>query len=366
MIVSPTLATNALGRALTLADAASSFAETRVVAKTRSDPTWPGRERWPNVRVDPLRRFSDVVDAAGAADLVWTVKPLRGSLSLGLRAAGRVGRPVVADVDDDEVAFAQEFAGGSPVQRLWLTVHRESPERLRRTRRLLARADAATYATRCVLARADHDAGLRAAGRPLLRVPHVRRSFPNPGPDTRDQEGPIRVGFLGTVRAHKGVDTLRMVAGLPDVELHLLARGLSGRLRPRFKDSAVVLRSDGAEDALADVDVVILPQQLTPGADVQLPAKYVDALAAAKPVVATRTCALDEFLAPGVVAVDDWSDERSVAAALRHGYAERARLGPENKAYFERHLDVGAVAPQLERFFHDVMASSRERTATDA
>ncbi len=61
------------------------------------------------------------------------------------------------------------------------------------------------------------------------------------------------------------------------------------------------------DDLYAEIDVVVLPQDRSPGAQAQLPAKLLDAMRFGKPILASPTAAIVEAAADTVLYVGDWS-----------------------------------------------------------
>ena len=201
---------NALGRALVLADLLDPLGNVHVVAF--GDCLWaPAKGGRPVELLEPPATTCGLPGAASrlrsairGADLIVAVKPR--ILSYGLAALVREGRALVLDVDDLEHLFTRRRLG-------WIRQVIE-PDREPITR-LLERwrrpVSAVTVASRALQ---RHNGG--------TWVPHIRdrsrlsSQARDEGPSTRARLGLDKrfvVGFVGTVRPHKGLLALAEAVG---------------------------------------------------------------------------------------------------------------------------------------------------------
>ena len=321
---------NALLRALVIADLLEPMVDVRVVAF--GDRVWGPVASDPRVELLPSPRTTVSLPAAARrlaaavrdADLLVAVKPR--ILSYGLAALVREGRPLLLDIDDLEHRFTRRRMG-------WLRQLVE-PDREPVTR-LLERWRSPV-------------AAITVASRALQRrfggtwMPHIRdradlaRAASEEGPATRTGlglDGTFTVGFVGTVRPHKGLAVLaEAVAGLGE-DARLLIAGDPGEpraladLKQRLGRRLVVAGEtslDKIGGVLGACDVVAIPQSRTPEAAHQSPAKLFDAMAAGRPVVAGDVGDTAELLGgAGILVPPD--DPAALAAALGE-VREDARL----------------------------------------
>jgi len=326
---------NPLGRALVLADLLDPLGEVRLVAF--GDRLWPPAQGGRPVELlRPPRTTAALPAAAGRlraavrdADLIVAVKPR--ILSYGLAAVVRDGRPLVLDVDDLEYLFTRRRLG-------WLRQVIE-PDREPITR-LLDRWHSPV-------------AALTVASRALQRrysgtwLPHVRdrsllasqaREY---GPTKRALLGldaAFVVGFVGTVRPHKGIAVLADAVGRLGGAARLLIAGDLGDerdvngLATRTGGRLVTATGPSMGEIgaiLGACDVVAIPQSRSLEAAYQSPAKLLDALAAGRPVVTSDVGDAAELLG-GVgrlVPPDDAAALAAALAELRDNRAIRAHLG---------------------------------------
>lgn len=326
---------NALGRALVLADLLDPLGDVRLVAF--GNGLWPPAQGGRPVEIlRPPRTTAGLPAAVGRlrvavrdADLIVAVKPR--IQSYGLAAVVRDGRPLVLDVDDLEYPFTRRRLG-------WLRQIIE-PDREPITR-LLERWHRPV-------------AALTVASRALQRryggtwLPHVRDRSPlasqarESGPTTRALLGldaAFVVGFVGTVRPHKGLAVLADAVGRLGGDARLLVAGDLGDQRDV---SGLATRSGGRlviapGPSLGEIgailgacDVVAIPQSRSLEAAYQSPAKLLDALAAGLPVVTSDVGDAAELLggAGRLIPPDDAAALASALAELRDSPGMRAQFG---------------------------------------
>jgi glycosyltransferase involved in cell wall biosynthesis len=267
---------------------------------------------WPT----PYWRTGSVADLADG-DIVYASKPLVTSLGVGVRVKKRTGKPLILDVDDWEPGFVSDrFARSSFLSRLAfigasavLYYRPGSYWNVLLSERLTGQADAVTVSNTFLQER---------FGGTIVR--HARDTDElDPGrfePETvRNRHGVPKdaavVLFLGTPTAYKGIeDLIEAVARLkrPDVLLFVIgmdyrkaycrrvSRLGKGMLSQRFRPLGFQPLKRLPE-FLAMTDVFVVPQRMAPASVGQLPAKLFDAMAMAKPIVATAVGDIPEILA---------------------------------------------------------------------
>lgn len=271
-------------------------------------------------------------------DWVWVVKPLQKSWLIA-EAVTSVSpdAALILDLDDDDGALSSEFAEASFLNRLRLHPFRQlNPSRIAQTRKTaLARADGITVASRAVAERLVPD-------REAVRIPHPRGISTAPRRRVRPDDGTKHIGFFGTARGHKGIESLvSMLENDPAVRLHVFA----GSQPSAVDDPARIIEhpvDESYERLFAAVDAVVIPQRETPGGDVQLPAKLLDAMSSGAPVITSPTKAIKEIAGDTALYVTDWSDPDEVTAALDRCLDEGERLGERSRERFERAYSLEA------------------------
>jgi glycosyltransferase involved in cell wall biosynthesis len=296
-----------------------------------------GADVWAPVRGGPVRyrsvpggryprllaRRDELVDLIDG-DLIYASKPRPTSYGLALLARRRRPRPLLLDVDDWEVGFFYRSGFWGRVGRF---LNLGNPNGLPWTwlmERLVGLADGVTVASRFLERRfggvlvthvRDTDAWDparfdRAAARAKLGV----------------TAEPV-VMFLGTPRGHKGIDDLvtavRALSRGPrahGVVLAFVGADPESAAARRWRELPFVrvvgrIPFDDVPRYLVAADVVAVPQRATPDTRGQVPAKLVDAMALARPIVSTSVSMIPEMLdACGVVVPP--GDPAALAAAL--------------------------------------------------
>lgn len=391
-ILSPHMGSNALGRALVLAELAQELGhEVRIVGTTRAgDAVWPPALSLPRpipLHTIPLHRAPDYGRAARAlrgllreGEPLIISKPLPTSLGLALLAGVNPrGRGVLLDIDDWELGF--RYKDGDPeslrgvpnvARAVWDSTY---PSRLNTTAGVWACEQLVGLFPHRIVSNGWLEA--RFGG---LVLPHVRdreRLSPSGADGARVREklgmGDERAwfGFIGTPRVHKGVDLLieavARLEGAPGEEAPgvmllgcdpndrvgsaLLEQGLKrlGEARLRWWGS---FGFEELADHVAAADVVVIPSRKTMESVGQIPAKLFDAMAMAKPVIvsdvndmAQIVAGCGEVVAPGSVEALEGGMRRMLSRTRE----EREAMGRAARARFEARYDFVSGSAQLQR-----------------
>ncbi len=311
---------NALGRALVIAELLEPAADVRVVAF--GDHLWPpasGRaiELLPRPRTNAglPAAVTALRDATRGADLLVAAKPR--ALSYGLASLVRGKRPLVLDIDDLEHAFVRHRLG--LIRQLVTPDHELVTRLLERWRRPVR---AVTVASRALQARYGG-----------TWLPHVRerRGYAELATAGRAEArarlglaNAFVVGFVGTVRPHKGLMTAAAAVGsMPEPARLMVAGDIpdaedAERLRVASKGRLVLAGGFALEalpSTLGACDVVVVPQDKGGPAVFQSPAKLLDAMAAGRPIVASDVGDAREILDDAGLLVPP-EDPAALGAAL--------------------------------------------------
>ena len=244
------------------------------------------------------------------------VKPMLQSLGAGLLLGGRLGLPVVLDIDDWErgFLFGSVFWEFRHYGTGWL-LRPDSPLYVRLLEGAVSRCAAVTVSNSILQ-------GMFGGH----WLPHYRdaQCF-SALPPTR-ATGEKIVLFAGAARAHKGLSNLLAAwkyMNRQDATLQLAipdpGSGYLARVRPLESPNVRITGPHLFHEMpqiLADASVVVVPQDNVPGGVAQLPMKLLDAMAAGRPIVATDVCDARRWLDDGAGIVVTPGSPHDLAAAI--------------------------------------------------
>ncbi len=325
------LSNNSFGRAALLARGLSRFYDVEIVGPSRRGGVWAPMEH-----VDiPVKKFTwkrypafscvsqNILEAIDG-DVILASKLMSTSFGIGLRKKYSSGKPLIVDIDDWELGFFYHSGFWGRVGRFLNFSNPNGLPHVWRMERLVGKADAVSASNRFLQ---------NKFGGSLL--PHCRdTSVLDPqkfNPDETKEKlgltGRKILMFLGTPRPHKGVDdllaALKMIDN-PGLRLVVIGveneqeflRGVDGAIR----DRVVVFPKtpfDKLPEYLSAADILAIPQRLTSDSIGQMPAKIFDAMAMAKPILATRISDIPEVLGDCGYLVDP-GEPSQLASAIQY------------------------------------------------
>ena len=296
-----------------------------------------------------VRRLAKLV----RGEAIVAVKPVLGSFGAALMLGRSLRRPVILDIDDWEPGFLSsapywEF-------RTWGArwfASTQSPLYIRALDGFVYRAAAVTVSNSFLQA--------RYGGHWL---PHARDTSAF-GAASLDPSAGKTVLFGGSPRGHKGLPTLLAAWKLlarKDATLQLAVPDPNDSFltdqRPLEVPNVIVTgphRFDEMPRVLADSTVVVVPQDNLSGSVGQLPMKLIDAMAAAKPIVATDVCDSARWLSDGAGIVVTPGSVHALAEGLSHAL-DHPETWPGMGSKARSRLLLFASESALERRLCDVV-----------
>jgi glycosyltransferase involved in cell wall biosynthesis len=319
-ILTPNLSHNCLGRAYVLAKMLQDRFSVEIVG-----PLF-GREIWEPVAGDKsipyksvpiswgIRSYGQIANLARRVDgdIIYASKPLYTSYLAGLWKKAFTGRPLILDIDDWQFGF----------RRYSLSMLSVRPRLKYLFRSALYGYTPWSFWNSLVLEKLTFLADQVTVANPFLRrrfggtiIPHARDTevldpakLDKSACRKRHAIGERQkvIMFLGTPRPHKGLEDLVEAVRLGDSREWLLVlvgvppdSGFEKMARQKLPGNCRVFGPQPFERApefLAMADVVVIPQKKNSATVGQTPAKIFDAMAMAKPVVATRVSNIPEVL----------------------------------------------------------------------
>lgn len=375
-IVAPNLSSNSLGRVCILADMLSSRYEIEIVGTMFGRDIWSPAEKtarfelrsvpgglWPYY-ARSYARLIKMIDG----DVIIASKPLQTSFGAALSSVSRNPRPLLLDIDDDEVAMAPIPPMRRPTAAAYHLAHPNGAWTTRTMHESISRADGITVASH----------GLQAEfGGTLIR--HAKDTeWLRPEPGRMDSakaalglSGHRVVMFLGSPHPWKGVHTAAAAMDLMKSEATLAVIGAmdsdpyTHELRQFQRISVHPPISMGELPFLIQAaDVIVIPQEAEARSSRQLPSKLFDAMAAGKPVIATAVGDLPFILGGARGVIVPPGEPAALAAALDAvlgAPAYAAELGRRAREWSVLHASYHVVRVQLEGVLENLVAGAQGR-----
>lgn len=175
--------------------------------------------------------------------------------------------------------------------------------------------------------------------------------------------------FLGTPQPYKGITNLvHAFENLDPNNKHLLLVG--------SKDSELVDREDISQNSQISIlgpqpfdkipkfyaiaDVVAVPQKDTPKAQAQMPAKIIDAMAMATPVISTKVADIETVIGDGGLVVSP-GDESEITSALEQVLTNpdlRNKMGENGRERFENKYSSEVVRENILEIINQIRSGS--------
>ncbi len=303
------LSSNAFGRAGLLAQAISRFCDVEIIGPSRRGGIWaPMSQIEIPVKKFEWKRYPDfsrirknILDAIDG-EIVLASKLMPTSFGIGLQKKNS-GKPLILDIDDWELGFFYHSGFFGRVGRFLNFSNPNGLPYVWRMEHLVGHADAISVSNRFLQ---------KKFGGKLL--PHYRDTKTlNPlkfnADDVKEEMGLIGkkiLMFLGTPRSHKGIDDLLdAFKKINNPDLNLVIIGVENKqeflkgIDVSVKDRVTVMPKtpfDKLAKNLSAADIIVIPQRRTSDSIGQIPARLFDAMAMAKPILATRVSDIPEVL----------------------------------------------------------------------
>ena len=380
-VIAPNLSLGGTLGGATIARALSSTYPTQLIGCQFGQELWPGLEDAPvEKRIYPGKRLPSHIKVAWEivqstdADVIIAHQLRLPSFGTALLHRRVKGSKSILYLDDDDIALT--MPGRSlPLRRRLTSATGDLATRL--TYRLRNRADRILCGSD-VFAEKFHGTPV-----PLGRDENLFN------PDIYDrlscrqelgiQEGHFVVGFVGNPRPHTGIEDIVQALDILDGDQFALLVAPAGQLNEYGKkliggsraETYVVENapSDRVPALLAASDAVVLPQRKENMSFGQLPARLVDAMAMAKPIVATDVSDIADLLTNAGIIVPQRSPHEIARAlsSLKQDNEAAERLGSAARSRFIEKFSLAAMRDSLVEVIEGLFQQSdtrRRRTDT--
>jgi len=350
------LSSNAFGRAGLLAIALSKIYDVEIIGPSKREKIWA-----PMAQIDiPIKKFvwerypgfhrikkniMDVIDG----DVILASKLMPTSFGIGLQKKIFSGKPLLLDIDDWELGFFYHSGFWGKVGRFLNFSNPNGLPYVWRIERLVGHADAVSVSNRFLQ---------KKYGGTLL--PHCRDTdVLNPlkfnAGDVKEKMGFVGkkiLMFLGTPRPHKGIDDLlQAFKKVDNSDLNLVIIGVENKqeflkgIDESVKNRVTIIPKipfNKLSEYLSVADIICIPQRRTSDSVGQIPARLFDAMAMAKPIIATKVSDIPEVLGDCGYLVDP-SNPSQLANAIQYvlSHSDEARVkGDAARARCRQKYDI--------------------------
>lgn len=359
-LISSSTSSNSLGRTLSLALTVDCFAEP-VIYVFDDGPVWVGAKQFPfELNIVPVKDILALAQdlARDTQTIVFASKavdPIPNLLSK-IRHLSPT-HTILVDFDDDDISIMEEYRDQSFKKSIRIHPwHRLNPQRIFRAQKSALRtANGVTYSSdylkQTFANRIGHSAKLESA-----RIPHTRAPSCNERTrSTPEMSETITVGFFGTIRPHKGLQTLLRISEHPDFKVAVF----EGQIPDSQLSNSFIQHKTNAplHELYQGIDLLVVPSDGAKQSTLnQLPAKIIDALAAGCPIAATPTPPIDEFLAGAYLNVDDWSNPSELRKRLES--ETLTRLSHQSGQIYNQYFSPRATSSLLVELIQNVAVTN--------
>ena len=323
-ILSPDLSDNCLGRAYLLAKILQRRYEVEIIGPVFGDGIWEPVANDKSIiyksikisgRLKPYWQIGKLIKEIDG-DIIYASKPLFSSLGIGLLKNFKDKKPLILDIDDWQMGFVRENYGRLSIHQRFIFIasstlyfyNLDSYWNNLFSEKLINFADEITVSNNFVKEKFGgtiiwHGKDTEAFDPKKFDKYLLREKF-------QIEKNKKVVMFFGTPRAHKGIeDLIKAIDSIKNPNIILVIVGIDERdqycrnlakavkevLGKRFKGFGLQIFGKVPE-FLAMVDIVVIPQRRNLATVGQVPAKVFDAMAMAKPIIATNVSDLYEIL----------------------------------------------------------------------
>ena len=314
-----------------LANALAPKHEVEIIGVSKKGDVWyPMSDTEVPIRKYPWRRYPSFITTIRQmiremdADIFIACKLRPTSFGIALLKKWFSGKPVIVDIDDWEAGFYYHSGFWGCVGRF---LNFSNPNGLPYTwlmERLVGFADSIIVSNRFLQKRftgslIHHCRDTSILDPSKFDIQEIKKSL--------GLEKNRVIMFLGTPRAHKGIDDLiQAIEGLeyPDVRLVFIGADPSfnphQNISPAIQEQIIVFPKIPFKQLprhLSAADILVIPQRDTTDTQGQIPAKLFDAMAMAKPVITTRVSDIPEVLGECGYLIEPGNPEE-LAHTFRH------------------------------------------------
>ena len=320
-ILTPDFSQNCFGRAWLLANILRKHYDIEIVGPKFGEGIWKPLEfacdfEMHTVKGRSYGRFPFIKMAKQiTGDIIYASKPLMASFGVGLVKKWLSGKPLLLDIDDWELGLAKQIYESSDWRKnlsdfVVSMVSWRSYYHIAVLDKLTFLADHITVSGNILQSMFGGTIIWHARDSNLLNPARFNRNDLRKKYFENIDENLFIVGFIGTPRPHKGLeDLIDAMLILSNYKIMLIIVGIDDSIyckklqnnviQSGFSDKVSFFPLQSVErlpEFLILTDLVVIPQRDTLFSYGQVPAKIFDAMAMAKPIVATKVSEIPEIM----------------------------------------------------------------------
>lgn len=320
-ILTPDLSHNCLGRAYLLAKVLKRRYDTEIIGPAFRNKIWEPLSNQSEITIKVVKPYSPFyktflliksIQREITGDVIYVSKPLLVNYGAGLLERKINKKPLILDIDDWQMGFQEGLTIGGKLDRfIFSCLQFNSPASYWNSligEKLIRFADEITVSNNFLKSKYGGTVVWHARDTNVFNPAKFNREFLRK--KYKLSVNKKVVSFIGTPQPYKGVeDLIYAISLIKDPRIYLILIGLNhnkynDKLRKIVKEKIGHSRSKllGAQsfaelpEFLAMTDIIVIPQHRTNTTLGQIPAKVFDAMAMAKPVIATAASSLPEIL----------------------------------------------------------------------
>jgi len=377
-ILTPDFSHNCFGRAWLLAKVLQRHYDVEMIGPAFGDGIWKPLENACDFDIKMVKgyasgqfEFRKMLNMI-SGDVIYASKPLMASFGVGLVKKIRNRKPLILDIDDQELGFGKEFYDSliwpKKINDFLLSISNwRSYYYALILNKLIRFANTLTVSGKILQAQYGgtiiwHGRDVDTFNPKKFDKNELKRKYL---PD-RDKKSFI-VGFIGTPKPHKGLEDLIDAIGVLKNESFLLMivgtdeNSYCQNLKQRVKNSILKDRViffpqqpfEKLPEFLAITDLVVIPQAERAASYGQVPAKIFDAMAMTKPIIATNISGLPEIL-DGCAWIVDPGNPKQLAETIQYIFnypIEAVEMGLKAREKFKREYSWDVMGERLISIF---------------
>jgi len=380
-ILTPDFSSNCFGRAWLLAKLLQNHYQIEVIGPAFNDRIWKPLEDSCDFELKMVKGYANgrfqlkKMLRMITGDIIYASKPLMASFGVGLLKRIITKKPLALDVDDWELHLGSAFdnLSGTPRKLISLSLSVFNIKSYFYNKLLdifVPYADFISVSSQVLRSNYGGTVVYHCRNANNFRPDQFRSSALRRKHLPENVRNHFIIGFIGSPRPHKGLEDLIDALSLLDNKtLSLMVVGTQddsycANLKKRVLDLALTDRViffpvtpfDKLPEFLSITDLVVIPQRQRPASYGQVPAKIFDAMAMARPIIATDTSDIPEILngCGWIVGPENPAQLAEKIQYVYDHYDDARKLGTKAREKLISHYNYDTFQNKLVNIFENI------------